>query len=78
MYSLRDFCPTPNKINDEQLLEYLDKWARSLRIKERDCSEDRSADSEDDNGGSPFLGKRENNHGFQNPAKIQLYNPLLI
>jgi len=50
-----NFCPTPNKINEEQLLEDLDKFARSLRIKEyflakeRDCPEDGSTDSEDDN-----------------------------
>ena len=28
-----NFCPTPNKINEEQLSADLDKFARSLRIK---------------------------------------------
>jgi hypothetical protein len=50
-----NFCPTPNKINEEQLSADLDKFARSLRIKEyfsakeRDCPVDVSSDSEDDN-----------------------------
>jgi hypothetical protein len=50
-----NFCPTPNKINEEQLSADLDKFARSLRIKEyfsakeRDCLVDESSDSEDDN-----------------------------
>ena len=50
-----NFCPTPNKINEEQLSADLDKFARSLRIKEyfsakeRDCPVDESSDSEDDN-----------------------------
>ena len=50
------FCPTPNKINEEQLSADLDKFARSLRIKEyllakeRDFPVDGSSDSEDDNG----------------------------
>jgi hypothetical protein len=29
-----NFCPTPNKINQEQLSANLDKFTRSLRIKE--------------------------------------------
>ena len=50
-----NFCPTPNKINEEQLSADLDKFAISLRIKEyfsakeRDCPVDGSSDSEDDN-----------------------------
>jgi hypothetical protein len=50
-----NFCPTPNKINEEQLSADLDKFARSLRIKEyflakeRDFPVDGSSDSEDDN-----------------------------
>jgi hypothetical protein len=72
-----NICPTPNKINEEQLSADLDKFARSLRIKEyfsaneRDCPVDGSSDSEDDNE-IPFLGLRKKVHGFQNPAKIQL------
>ena len=51
-----NFSPTPNKINEEQLSADLDKFARSLRIKdyilakERDFPVDGSSDSEDDNG----------------------------
>ena len=54
-YIYINFCPTPNKINEEQLSADLDKFARSLRIKEyfsakeRDCPVDESSDSEDDN-----------------------------
>jgi hypothetical protein len=50
-----NFCPTPNKINEEQLSANLDKFTRSLRIKEyflakdRDFPVDGSSDSEDDN-----------------------------
>jgi hypothetical protein len=50
-----NFCPTPNKINEEKLSSDLDKFARSLRIKEyfsakeRDCPVDGWSDSEDDN-----------------------------
>ena len=50
-----NFCPTPNKINEEQLSADLDKFARSLRIKEyflakeRDFPVDGSSDSEEDN-----------------------------
>ena len=50
-----NFCPTPSKINEEQLSANLDKFARSLRIKEyflakeRDFPVDGSSDSEDDN-----------------------------
>ena len=50
-----NFCPTPHKINEEQLSADLDKFARSLRIKEyfmakeRDFLVDGSSDSEDDN-----------------------------
>ena len=49
------FCPIPNKINEEQLSADLDKFARSLRIKEyflakeRDFPVDGSSDSEDAN-----------------------------
>ena len=52
---LNFFCPTPNKINEEQLSADLDKFVRSLRIKEyfltkeRDFPVDGSSDSEDDN-----------------------------
>ena len=72
-----NFCPTPNKINEEQLSADLDKFARTPRIKdyflskERDCPVDGSSDSEDDNE-IPFLGFRKKVHGFQNPAKTQL------
>ena len=51
-----NFCPTPNKINEEQLSADHDKFARSLRIKEyflakeRDFPVDGSSDSEVDNG----------------------------
>ena len=51
-----NFCPTPNKINEEQLSADLDKFTRSLRIKdyilakERDFPVDGSFESEDDNG----------------------------
>ena len=47
--------PIPNKINEDQLSADLDKFARSLRIKEyylakeRDFPVDGSSDSEDDN-----------------------------
>ena len=50
-----NFCPTHNKINEEQLSADLDKFARSLRIKdyclakERDFPVDGTSDSEDDN-----------------------------
>ena len=50
-----NLCPIPNKINEEQLSADLDKFARSLRIKEyflakeRDFPVDGSSDSEDDN-----------------------------
>ena len=50
-----NFCPTPNTINEEQLSADLDKFARSLRIKEyflaneRDFPVDGSSNSEDDN-----------------------------
>ena len=50
-----NFCPTPSKINEEQLSANLDKFVRSLRIKEyllakeRDFPVDGSFDSEDDN-----------------------------
>jgi hypothetical protein len=50
-----NFCPTSDNINEEQLSADLDKFARSLRIKdyflskERDCPVDGSSDSEDDN-----------------------------
>ena len=50
-----NFYPTPNKINEDQLSADLDKFARSLRIKEyylakeRDFPVDGSSDSEDDN-----------------------------
>ena len=46
-----NLCPTPNKINEEQLLADLDKFARFLRIKEyllakkRDFPVDGSSDS---------------------------------
>ena len=71
------YCPTPSKMNEEQLSADLDKFARSLRIKEyfltkeRDFPVDGSSDSEDDNE-IPFLGIIKNVHGIQNPAKIQL------
>ena len=71
-----NFCPTPNKINEEQLSADLDKFARSLRIKEyfsakeRDCPVDESSDSEDDNE-IPLPRFKKKVHGFQNPAKIQ-------
>ena len=66
-----NFCPTPNKINEEQLSADLDKFARSLRIKEyRDCPVDGSSDSEDDNE-IPLPRFKKKVHGFQNPAKIQ-------
>jgi hypothetical protein len=73
-----NFCPTPNKINEEQLSADLDKFARSLRIKEyfsakeRDCPVDGSSDSEDDNEIPLPRFKKKKNHGFQNPAKLQL------
>ena len=50
-----NFCPIPNKINQGQLSADLDKFARSLRIKEyflakeSDFPVDGSSDSEDDN-----------------------------
>ena len=50
-----NFCPTPNKINEEQLSADLETFARSLRIKEyflakeRDFPVNGSSDSEDDN-----------------------------
>ena len=50
-----NFCPTPRKINEEQLSATLDKFARSLRIKEyflvkeRDFPIDGSSDSEYNN-----------------------------
>jgi hypothetical protein len=56
----------------------LDKFARSLRIKEyfsakeRDCPVDGSSDSEDDNEIPLPRFKKKKNHGFQNPAKLQL------
>jgi hypothetical protein len=55
LYKGLNFCPTPNKINEEQLSADLDKFARSLRIKEyfsakeRDCPVDGSTGSEDYN-----------------------------
>jgi hypothetical protein len=51
-----NFCPTSNKINEEQLSADLDKFLRSFRIKEyflakeRDFPVDGSSDSENDNG----------------------------
>ena len=72
-----NFCPTPNKINEEQLSANLDRFARSLRIKEyflakeRDFPVDVSSDSEAIMR-SPFLGIRKKVHGFQKPAKRQL------
>ena len=73
-----NFCPIPNKINKEQLSADLDKFARSLRIKEyflakeRDFPVDGSSDSEDDNE-IPFPSyKKKKVYGIQNPAKIQL------
>jgi hypothetical protein len=69
-----NICPTPNKINEEQLSADLDKFARSLRIKEyfsaneRDCPVDGSSDSEDDNE-IPFLDIRTTVHGIQKPNK---------
>ena len=51
-----NFCPTPSKINEEQLSADLETFARSLRIKEyflakeRDFPVDGSSDSENDNG----------------------------
>ena len=77
LYKGLNFCPTPNKINEEQLSADLDKFARSLRIKEyfsakeRDCLVDGSSDSEDDNE-IPLPRFKKKIHGFQNPAKIQL------
>jgi hypothetical protein len=59
-----NFCPTPSKFNEEKLSADLDKFARSLRIKEyffakeRDFPVDWSSDSEDDNE-IPFLDLRE-------------------
>ena len=72
-----NFCPTPNKINEELLLEGLEKIARSLRIKEyflakeRDCPEDGSTDSEEDNE-IPIPRLKQKVQWFQNPANLQL------
>ena len=72
-----NFCPTPNKINEEQLSADVDKFARSLRIKEyflakeRDFPVDGSSDSEDDNE-IPFLGLRKKNSWNPKPSKNTL------
>ena len=79
-----NLCPTPSKINEEQLSVDLEKFARPLRIKEyflakeRDFPVDGSSDSEDDNEIPLPRYKKKNVHWIQNPAKIQLENPLLI
>ena len=72
-----NFCPTPNKINEEQLSADLDKFARSLRIKdyilakERDFPVDGSSDSEDDNGVHlPWFKKKK----FMESKTQQKYN----
>ena len=70
-----NFCPTPNKINEELLSADFDTFLRSPRIKEyflakeREFPVDGSSDSEDDNE-IPRLRKKV--HGIQNPAKIHL------
>ena len=72
-----NFCPIPNKINEEQLSADLDKFARSLRIKEyflakeRDFPVDGSSDSEDDNE-IPLPRYKKKNSWNPNPS--QKYN----
>jgi hypothetical protein len=72
-----NFCPTPNKINEEQLSADLDKFARSLRIKEyfsakeKDCPVDGSSDSEDDNE-IPLPRYKKKSSWIPKPSKIQL------
>ena len=72
-----NFCRTPNKINEEQLSADLDKFARSLRIKEylsakeRDSPVDGSSDSEDDND-IPLPRFKKKSSWIPKPSKIQL------
>ena len=72
-----NFCPTPSTINEEQLSADLDKFARSLRIKEyflaknRDFPVDGSSNSEDDNK-IPLPRLKTNN--FMESKTQQKYN----
>jgi hypothetical protein len=69
-----NFCLTPNKFNKEQLSADLDKFARSLRIKEyflskeRDFPVDGSFDSEDDNE-TPFSRYKKKSSWIPKPSK---------
>ena len=69
-----NFCPTPNKINEEQLSANLDKFARSLRIKEyflakeRDFPLDGSSDLKNDNE-SPLPRYKKESSWIPKPSK---------
>jgi hypothetical protein len=69
-----NFCPTPNKINEEQLSADLDKFARSFRIKEYFLAKERDFPVDGRSirkiiMGSPFLGLRKKSSWNPKPSK---------